>query len=89
MSTLNLSGTFYYLCSLLDGYSRSIVHYEIRAPMTGQDVEIIVQRALEAFPEARPRIISDHGPQFAAKDFKAFIRVKGMDHGHRLYGSGG
>ena len=80
VSYLNLSGTFYYLCSLLDGYSRSIVHYEIREQMTEQDVEIIVQRALEAFPEAKPRIISDNGPQFVAKDFKAFIRVKGMDH---------
>ena len=80
VSYLNLSGTFYYLCSLLDGYSRSIDHYEIREPMTEQHVEIIVQRALEAFPEARPRIISDNGPQFVAKDFKAFIRVKGMDH---------
>ena len=29
-SYLNLSGTFYYLCSILDGYSRSIVHYEFR-----------------------------------------------------------
>ena len=79
VSTLNLSGTFYYLCSILDGTSRSIGHYEIREPMTEQDVEMIVQRALEALPGARPRIISDHGPQFVAKDFKAFIRVKAMD----------
>lgn len=80
VSYLNLSGTFYYLCSILDGYSRYIVHHEIREQMTEQDVEIIVQRALEAFPERRPCIISDNGPQFVAKDFKAFIRVKGMDH---------
>jgi transposase InsO family protein len=80
VSYLNLSGTFYYLCSLLDGYSRYIVHHEIREQMTEQDVEIILQRALEAFPDAKPRIISDNGPQFVAKDFKAFIRIKGMDH---------
>lgn len=80
ISYLNLSGTFYYLCSILDGYSRSIVHHEIRNQMTEQDVEIIVQRALEAFPDTRPCIISDNGPQFLAKDFKAFIRLKGMDH---------
>jgi transposase InsO family protein len=80
VSYLNLSGTFYYLCSLLDGYSRYIVHHEIREQMTEQDVEIIVQRALEAFPDAKPRIISDNGPQFVAKDFKSFIRIKGMDH---------
>jgi transposase InsO family protein len=27
---LNLGGTFYYLCSVLDGASRAIVHWEIR-----------------------------------------------------------
>jgi putative transposase len=80
VSYLNISGTFYYLCSLLDGYSRYIVHHEIREQMTEADVEIIVQRALEAFPDVRPRIISDNGPQFIANDFKAFIRIKGMDH---------
>ena len=34
----------------------------------------------ELFPEARPRIISDNGPQFIAKDFKEFIRISGMTH---------
>jgi hypothetical protein len=29
-------------------------------------------------PEARPRIISDNGPQFIAKDFKEYIRISGM-----------
>ncbi len=77
---VNLCGTFYYLCSLLDGYSRSIVHWELREKMTEGDVEIIVQRAREAFPQARPRIISDNGPQFIAKDFKEYIRLAGMTH---------
>ncbi|MCA1704834.1 MAG: transposase family protein [Actinobacteria bacterium] len=63
ISYLNICGTFYYLCSLLDGYSRYLVHWEIRESRTEQDVETIVQRAREKFPEARPRIISDHGPQ--------------------------
>jgi len=31
---LNVAGTFYYLCSLLDGQSRAIIHWEIRAAMT-------------------------------------------------------
>ena len=35
--------------------------------------EIILQGAKEKHPEARPRIISDNGPQFIAKDFKEFI----------------
>lgn len=77
---VNLAGTFYYLCAVLDGYSRSLVHWELRPQMTAADVEIIVQRAHERYPDARPRIISDNGPQFIAKDFKAFVRLAGMTH---------
>lgn len=80
ISYLNICGTFYYLCTLLDGCSRFIVHWEIREQMLESDVEIIIQRAKEKFPEARPRIISDNGPQFIAKDFKEFIRLSGMTH---------
>jgi transposase InsO family protein len=77
---LNIGGTFYYLCSLLDGCSRYIVHWEIREKMTETDIEQIIQRARERFPGATPRIISDNGPQFIAKDFKEFIRICGMTH---------
>src|SRR6266404_4267845 len=48
--------------------------------MTAADIEIILERAKEQHPEARPRIISDNGPQFIAKDFKEFIRISGMTH---------
>ncbi len=80
ISYINISGTFYYLCSVLDGYSRYIVHWEIREQMTEADVELVLLRAQEAFPEARPRIISDNGPQFVARDFKEFVRINGMTH---------
>jgi putative transposase len=80
VSYLNIAGTFFYLCSLLDGYSRFIVHWEIRESMTEADVETILQRARERFPGERPRIISDNGPQFIAKDFKEFIQICGMTH---------
>ena len=80
ISYINICGTFYYLCSILDGFSRYIVHWEIRSQMTEKDVEIILQRAQEKFPDEQPRIISDNGPQFIAKDFKEFIRLSGMTH---------
>ncbi len=80
ISYINICGTFYYLCSILDGFSRYIVHWEIRESMTERDVEIILQRAREKFPNAKPRIISDNGPQFISKDFKEFIRISGMTH---------
>jgi len=77
---LNICGTFYYQCSLLDGCSRFIVHWEIRESMTEAHVETIIQRAKEKFPDEKPRIISDNGPQFIARDFKEFIRISGMTH---------
>ena len=80
VSYINICGTFYYLCSVLDGYSRYIVHWDLRESMTEADIEIILERAKEKYPEARPRIISDNGPQFIAKDFKEFIRISGMTH---------
>jgi hypothetical protein len=48
--------------------------------MEESDIETIIQRAREAFPGETPRIITDNGPQFIAKDFKEFIRIAGMTH---------
>jgi len=42
ISYLNIKGTFYYLCSILDEFSRYVVHWEIRESMTEGDVEITV-----------------------------------------------
>jgi transposase InsO family protein len=78
-SYLNIGGTFYYLCSILDGFSRHILNWEIRESMIEADIEIILERAKEKYPEARPRIISDNGPQFIAKDFKEFHSDIGYD----------
>lgn len=84
VSYLNISGTFYYMCTVLDGYSRSIVSWDIRESMTEADIQIILQQAVEENlaeeMDISTRIISDNGPQFLAKDFKAFIRLKGMKH---------
>ena len=48
--------------------------------MREADVEVVLQRAREKFPSDTPRIISDNGPQFIAKDFKEFIRISGMSY---------
>ena len=77
---LNIRGTFYFIASVLDGYSRSVVHWDIREKMEECDIESILQRAREKYPGVTPRIITDNGPQFIAKDFKQFIRICGMTH---------
>lgn len=80
VSYVNICGTFYYLCGILDGYSRFVVHWEIREQMKARDTEIILQRGHEKYPSLCPRIITDNGPQFIARDFKEFIRLCGMTH---------
>jgi transposase InsO family protein len=80
ISYINISGTFYYLCSVIDGYSRYIVHWEIRESMKEREVELVLERAKEQYPDAAPRIVSDNGPQFIARDFKEYIRFSGMTH---------
>ena len=77
---VNIAGTFYYLCAILDGWSRYLVHWELRESMTTLDITTILQRAGEKFPDAYPRMISDNGPQFIARDFRDFIRICGMTH---------
>jgi len=80
VSYVNIRGTFYYLCSVLDGCSRYVVHWDIRESMREAAIEIVLQKARERYPDVRPRVISDNGPQFIAKDFKEFIRICGMTH---------
>jgi transposase InsO family protein len=80
VSYINVAGTFYYLCTVLDGFSRFIVHWDLRPAMTEGDIEIILQAAREQYPRTTPRIISANGPQFIARDFKEFIRSAGMTH---------
>lgn len=80
VSYINIEGTFYYLMSVLDGCSRAILHWELRESMKEQEVEVILQKALETYPGESPRIISDNGPQFIARDFKEFIRLVGATH---------
>ncbi|MFN7934749.1 MAG: DDE-type integrase/transposase/recombinase [Bryobacteraceae bacterium] len=76
---INIHGTFYYLCAVLDGASRYMVNWTLRESMREPEVEILPEQAKEKFPRRAP-IISDNGPQFIAKDFKEFIRISGMTH---------
>lgn len=77
---VNYHGTFLFLISVIDGYSRYIVHHELRRSMQQFDVQLTLQRALEKYPGTKPRIISDNGPQFISKDFAEYLKLLGLQH---------
>jgi len=80
ISYINIACTFYYFLSVLDGYSRLIIHWDLRESMTEADVEMVLLKAHEKYPDANPRVISDNGKQYIANDFKIFIRQQEMSH---------
>jgi transposase InsO family protein len=77
---VNFQGTFLFLISIIDGFSRYIVHHELFWEMTELMVEITVQSALDKYPGVKPRIISDNGGQFISREFKKFIKVVELLH---------
>lgn len=80
ISFINFKGTFVYLVALLDGYSRFVVHYEIKLSVESLDIEIMLERALEKFPGVKPILITDNGPQFIAKELKLYLQFSGITH---------
>lgn len=77
---VNYKGTFLFFISVMDGYSRYIVHHELRASMNEFDVQIVLQRALEKYPDKKPKLISDNGSQYISKDFQSYLRELGLQH---------
>ncbi len=77
---VNFHGTFLFLISVIDGYSRYVVHHELRQNMQVFDVELTVQKALEKYPGSKPRLISDNGPQYISKDFAEYLKLAGLQH---------
>ena len=77
---VNFQGTFLFLISVIDGFSRFIVHHELRKNMQEFDVQITIQRALEKHPSVKPRLISDNGSQYISRDFAECIKNAGLQH---------
>ncbi len=75
---LNVDGTFNCLRIVLDGFSPLILYCEGRESIPEADRECLFERARESVARARPRIISDNGPQFISRAFKPYIRERGM-----------
>lgn len=48
--------------------------------MTTGEVELVLQRTRERYPEARPSLVSENGSQFLSNQFKGFIADCGYEH---------
>lgn len=70
---LRIQDTWYFLVTVLDAYSRYVVHWELLTTMRAADVQVVIQHALEQ-TGATPDVVTDNGSQFTAKEFKDLIR---------------
>lgn len=77
---IKFRGYFLFFISVIDGFSRYIIHHEVRTSMTEADVQITLQKAHEKFPDARPNIISDNGGQYISKEFGEYLKQLGFRH---------
>jgi len=74
---------WYYLSTILDDYSRYIIHWELCPSMNAGDVKKTVARALEkvSLPKGKmPRLLSDNGPCYISGELKEFIKEREMEH---------
>jgi putative transposase len=56
VSYINLCGTFYYLCSVLDGFSRFLVHWDLRESMRETDAEVILDAPRKSTRKRSPAL---------------------------------
>ncbi len=76
---LRVGDGWYFLVTVLDAYSRYVVHWELLATMAAADVRYVVQHALEQ-TGAHPGVVTDNGPQFTAAEFKDLVRRFAVEH---------
>lgn len=71
---------FYFLISIIDGYSRFIVNHGLFTDMKTETITTVIQEAKDKFIGVSPKIISDNGPQFISNEFRKFISFIEFKH---------
>jgi len=74
---------WYYLSTVLDDYSRYIIHWELCSSMKVDDVTRSVDNALRKTGLSKinaPKLLSDNGSCYIASDLENYIEEKGMLH---------
>lgn len=77
---------WYYLCTILDDYSRYILAWRLAPTMASTDVEQTLEMALQATGvrhikvKHRPRLLSDNGPALVSKPFADYLKRYHLEH---------
>lgn len=77
---------WYYLLTVLDDYSRYIIAWQLFENMATGDVKELLERAIAktgmwGVPiRYRPRLLSDNGPCFIARELQEYLRDHAMEH---------
>lgn len=69
---------WYYLSTVLDDYSRYIVHWELCKNMKVQDVKRTVDNAIKKaklVTKQRPKLLSDNGSCYIANELKSYLKT--------------
>ena len=79
---------WYYLCTILDDFSRYILAWRLAPTMAATDVQDTLQIAIDKTGvhhiqvKHRPRLLSDNGPAFIADALKNFLKPYDIDPVH-------
>lgn len=68
---------WYYLSTVLDDYSRYIIHWELCSSMKADDVKRTVNTAIEKSKlktKTKPKLLSDNGPCYVANELKTYLK---------------
>jgi len=74
---------WYYLSTILDDYSRFIVHWELCKSMTSEDVQRTIESAMAKAAlgkQQRPKLLSDNGSCDIASELKGYLKAKQITH---------
>ena len=77
---------YYYMVTVMDGYSRSILAWKLQWDMTADSLIQVVQLAIDATGmtevplEDRTRLLSDDGPGYVSRAFRDYLSLVGIRH---------
>jgi len=77
---------WYYLCTILDDYSRYILAWQLCTGMSTEEVKETIEAAIgfsgvrDPRVLYRPRLLSDNGPCYVSAALKEYLKQEGMAH---------